>query len=216
MPRKHDDSGILSGIFACRHTICNWKRYLARDPPSYDSGTLLSEADAKAVMDKIEARSKTMMDKIEARRVREEYEKGTIARKHDDRGFPRLQVHEVPSYIAQRWNRYLARDPPSQTIWDWKRYLARDPPSYDSGTLLSEADAETMMDKIEARSKWLKAKQWLKGLYEKGTIAGDDPKVFREKYRFLPHRETETNLRNIDRLVMIRDCLLYTSDAADE
>ena len=123
-------------------------------------------------MDKIEARSKTMMDKIEARRVREEYEKGTIARKHDDRGFPRLQVHEVPSYIAQRWNRYLARDPPSQTIWDWKRYLARDPPSYDSGTLLSEADAETMMDKIEARSKWLKAKQWLKSCTRRVRLQG--------------------------------------------
>ena len=63
--------------------------------------------------------------------------------------------------------------------------MARDPPSYDSGTLLSEADAETMMDKIEARSKWLKAKQGLKGLYEKGTIAGDDPKAVRDKYHFL-------------------------------
>ena len=40
---------------------------------------------------------------------------------------------------------------------DWNRYLARDPPSYDSGTLLSEADAKTIMDKIEARRKWLKA-----------------------------------------------------------
>ena len=35
--------------------------------------------------------------------------------------------------------------------------MARDPPSYDSGIPLSEADAKTMMDKIEARSKWLKA-----------------------------------------------------------
>ena len=35
--------------------------------------------------------------------------------------------------------------------------MARDPPSYDSGKPLSEADAKTMMDKIEARSKWLKA-----------------------------------------------------------
>ena len=30
--------------------------------------------------------------------------------------------------------------------------LTRDPPSYDSGTLPSEADAKTMMDKIEART----------------------------------------------------------------
>ena len=35
--------------------------------------------------------------------------------------------------------------------------MARDPPSYDSGTLLSEADVKTIMDKMEARSKWLKA-----------------------------------------------------------
>ena len=35
--------------------------------------------------------------------------------------------------------------------------MARDPPSYDSGKPLSEADAKTMMDKIEARSKWLRA-----------------------------------------------------------
>ena len=41
--------------------------------------------------------------------------------------------------------------------YKWNRYLARDPPSYDSGTLLSEADVKTIMDKMEARSKWLKA-----------------------------------------------------------
>ena len=43
--------------------------------------------------------------------------------------------------------------------------MARDPPSYDRGIpippsywhRLSEADAKTLMDKIEARSKWLKA-----------------------------------------------------------
>ena len=33
--------------------------------------------------------------------------------------------------------------------------------------------------------------------YEKSTIAGDDPKAFRDKYRFLPCGEAETNLRNI-------------------
>ena len=40
--------------------------------------------------------------------------------------------------------------------------------------------------------------------YEKGTIAGDDPKAFRDKYRFLPYRFLPygTNLCN---------CLLYTS-----
>ena len=40
---------------------------------------------------------------------------------------------------------------------DENTMAARDPPSYDSGIPLSEADAKTMMDKIEARSKWLKA-----------------------------------------------------------
>ena len=60
MPRKLDDSGILirQAHKLSRRTICNWNRYLARDPPSYDSGTLLSEADAKTIMDKIEARRK--------------------------------------------------------------------------------------------------------------------------------------------------------------
>ena len=41
--------------------------------------------------------------------------------------------------------------------YTWNRYLARDPPSYDSGIPVSEADAKRMMDKIEARSMWLKA-----------------------------------------------------------
>ena len=47
MPRKLDDSGILirQAHKLSRRTICNWNRYLARDPPSYDSGTLLSETD---------------------------------------------------------------------------------------------------------------------------------------------------------------------------
>ena len=121
----------------------------------------------------------------------------------------------------------------------WNRYLARDPPSYDSGMPLPEAVAKIMMDKIEVRSKTMmdvigaKRAPLGTGLYEKGTIAGDDPKVFRDKYRFLPHRETEINLRNIwaamQRAVsktrpsshdysklkavfqQYKDCLLYTS-----
>ena len=67
--------------------------------------------------------------------------------------------------------------------------MARDPPSYDSGIPLPEAVAKIMMDKIGAR----RAREE----YEKGTIAGDDLKAFRDKYRFLPHRETETNLQDI-------------------
>ena len=73
----------------------------------------------------------------------------SMPRKHDDRGIPRRQVHEVPQSIASRWNRYLARDPPS---YDSGIPI---PPSY--WHRLSEADAKTLMDKIEARSKWLKA-----------------------------------------------------------
>ena len=102
---------ICSHNHTIRQTITRWNRYLARDPPSYDSGIPLSEADAKTMMDKIEARSKWL----------------------------KVQAHEVPK----------------QTIHRWKRFLARDPPSYDSGIPLSEAVAKTMMDKIEARSKWL-------------------------------------------------------------
>ena len=75
----------------------------------------------------------------------------SMPRKHDDRGIPRRQVHEVPQSIASRWNRYLARDPPS---YDSGIPI---PPSYWWIMLLSEADAKTLMDKIEARSKWLKA-----------------------------------------------------------
>ena len=85
-----------------------------------------------------------------------------------------------------------------------------------------------IMDKMEARSKWLKANgkarpylgkhqrlilaraksevghrpscddpDRVREGYEKSTIAGDDPKAFRDKYRFLPYDEVETNLRNI-------------------
>ena len=64
-----------------------------------------------------------------------------MPRKHHDSGFLGKAPHEVPRNTVSHWNRYLARDPPS----------------YDSGTLLSEADAKTMMDKIEARRKWFKA-----------------------------------------------------------
>ena len=34
-------------------------------------------------------------------------------------------------------------------------------------------------------------------IYKKGTIAGDNPKVFCDKYCFRPHGETETHFRNI-------------------
>ena len=59
--------------------------------------------------------------------------------------------------FVQKWLKAKAHEVPKHCINAWNRYLARDPPSYDNGTLLSEADAKTMMDKIEARTKWLKA-----------------------------------------------------------
>ena len=34
-------------------------------------------------------------------------------------------------------------------------------------------------------------------IYKKGTIAGDNPKVFCDKYCFRPHGETETHFRHI-------------------
>ena len=97
---------------------------------SYDSGTLLSEADAKSMMDKTEARTKWL--------------------KANGKG-KWLKAIQSTLYT------YKAHEVPKRIIKSWNRYLARDPPSYDNGTLLSEADAKTMMDKIEARTKWLKA-----------------------------------------------------------
>ena len=113
-----------------------------------------------------------------------------MLRKHDNSGLRWRQVHEVPNYIA------------SSTLTDWNRYLARDPPSYDSGILLPEAVAKTMMDKIKARSKWLKAKahevsrhtvrNWYRYL-----ARDNNPKAFRAIYLFPLHGESETDLRNI-------------------
>ena len=52
MPRKHDDSGFLGKAphEVPRNTVSHWNRYLARDPPSYDSGTLLSKADPECAL----------------------------------------------------------------------------------------------------------------------------------------------------------------------
>ena len=120
MPRKHDDSGIplsfgtrstlrgwnlyaiSSGIprqqahEVSRHTVRNWYRYLARDPPSYDSGTPLSEADAKTMMDKIEARSKWLKANGKASKVLGKHQRAILARAKfkadDDSGIPRQEA----------------------------------------------------------------------------------------------------------------------------
>ena len=75
-----------------------WNRYLARDPPSYDSGIPLSEADAKIMMDKIEARRKWLKANGKAPKQL------------------KAKAHEVPKHVINAWNRYLARDPPSYDL----------------------------------------------------------------------------------------------------
>ena len=209
MLRKHDNSGLRwrqvheVPNYIASSTLTDWNRYLARDPPSYDSGILLPEAVAKTMMDKIKARSKW----LKAKRPEVKFRKKWL----------KAKAHEVPKHCINAWNRYLARDPPS----------------YDSGTFLSEADAKIMMDKIEARSKWLKAngKRQQFGKHQRAILArakfkADDdsgiprqqahevsthtvrnwyrylardnnPKAFRAIYLFPLHGESETDLRNI-------------------
>ena len=261
LPRKYKDSGIPGDPY-------KWNRYLARDPPSYDSGTLLSEADAKTMMDKIETRSKWLKANGKAPKSLGKHQRAILARakskadvkmdattnKPSDvdghRPHPddpdialskraRRDTHDTPPHkraalessdVVVEWTdsaiipaalvsspcpHEVGHRPPcddpdrvreeyEKSTIDANRYLARDPQSYDSGIPLPEAVAKIMMDKIKARSKtvmdksgaskWDRAQEYE---YEKGTIAGDDPKAFRDKYHFLPHRETETNLSKI-------------------
>jgi hypothetical protein len=302
---------------------------LTRDPPSNDSGTLLSETDAKIMMDKIEARAKWLKANGKACKFQEadpecslatfpECDKPVASEVTEIKSGHRLPRDDPDIALSKRvpcdetaaeklrrnkandkaatvpkWLKAKAHEVPKQTIHRWKRFLSRDPPSYDSGIPLSEAVAKTMMDKIEARSKWLdpgsrnttlygEAPPYMgkhqrtvldvdghrlprddpdialskrarcdthatpphkKALgvsdvvfaertdsaiipaarvnspcprevghrpprddsgrvreeYEKGTIAGDDPKAFRDKYRFLPYRFLPygTNLCNM-------------------
>ena len=106
LPRKYKDSGIPGDPY-------KWNRYLARDPPSYDSGTLLSEADVKTIMDKMEARSKWL--KANGKRQQfGKHQRVILARAKfkadDDNGIPRQQAHEVSTHTVRNWYRYLARD----------------------------------------------------------------------------------------------------------
>ena len=209
MLRKHDNSRIPrrqvreAPNYIASSTLWQWNRYLARDPPSYDSGIPLSEAVAKTMMDEIEARSKWLKAKRPEAKFRKKWLKA--------------KAHEVPQHCIYAWNRYLARDPPSD----------------DSGTFLPEADAKIMMDKIEARSKWLKAngKRQQFGKHQRVILArakfkADDdsgiprqqahevsthtvrnwyrylardnnPKAFHAIYLFPLHGESETDLCNI-------------------
>ena len=193
-PRAHMSPRAQNIVHGVALSTGLWLKVFITMPrlPSYDSGILLSEADPECALATFPD-----CDELVAS------DKKCLPRKYKDSGIP--------------------GDP-----YKWNRYLARDPPSYDSGTLLSEADVKTIMDKMEARSKWLKANgkarpylgkhqrlilaraksevghrpscddpDRVREGYEKSTIAGDDPKAFRDKYRFLPYDEVETNLRNI-------------------
>ena len=108
-------------------------------------------------MDKIEARSKWLKANGKAPKHSGKHQRVILAwakfKADDDNGIPRQQA----SWFVQKWLKVKAHEVPKHVINAWNRYLAHDPPSYDSGTLLSEADAKTMMDKIEARTKWLQA-----------------------------------------------------------
>ena len=73
----------------------------------------------------------------------------------DETTAEKLRRNKAHDRAVPKWLKAKAHEVPKLTIHRWKRYLSRDPPSYDSGIPLSEAVAKIMMDKIEARSKWL-------------------------------------------------------------
>ena len=127
--------------------------------------------------------------------------------------------------ITYKKDRIAGDDLSQETPHDNEDFeLTRDPPSYDSGTLPSEADAKTMMDKIEARTKWLQANGKARKFQEADQecslatfpecdepVASDkkcpramtveiykkDANMFRDKYGFHPHGESETELIRI-------------------
>ena len=146
-------------------TICNWKRYLARDPPSYDSGNPLSEIDAKTMMDKIEARSKWLKANGKARKLGK-HQRAIQQRKHASED---------------------SLTPPPQGV-----FL----PAIDSAIIPAALVSSPYPSEVGHRPPCDDPDRVREGC-EKGTIAGDDPKAFGDKYRFTLHGETETNLRNI-------------------
>ena len=127
--------------------------------------------------------------------------------------------------ITYKKDRIAGDDLSQETPHDNEDFeLTRDPPSYDSGTPLSEVDANTMMDKIEVRTKWLQANGKARKFQEADQecslatfpecdepVASDkkcpramtveiykkDANMFRDKYGFYPHGETETELIRI-------------------
>ena len=133
---------------------------MARDPPSYDSGTLLSEADAKTIMDKIEARRKWLKANGKARgrpplaSYLGKHQRVILARAKSKADVTMDATTNKPSDVDMIAVDDLSQENPHDKE-DFE--LTCDPPSYDSGTPLSEVDANTLMDKIEVRTKWLQA-----------------------------------------------------------
>ena len=109
---------------------------LTRDPPSNDSGTLLSETDAKIMMDKIEARAKWLKANGKACKFQEadpECALATLPECHEPVASEVTEIKSGHRLSVQKWLKAKAHEVPQQTIHRWKRYLARDPPSYDRG-----------------------------------------------------------------------------------
>ena len=214
MPRKHDDSGFLGKAphEVPRNTVSHWNRYLARDPPSYDSGTLLSEADAKTMMDKIEARRKWFkaIANEMASNSRVTVTAEDIAESDDTlRG-------ALSTWILKRgpvdYNKFQ-----SAYFSLMRDHLFVDPDFAAGETQVVRQQRLMAMYRRIHEETW--GQDWAAGIvrqpnggeaaaegtrrvreeYEKGTIAGDDPKAFRDKYRFLPYRFLPhgTNLRNM-------------------
>ena len=92
LPRKYKDSGIPGDPY-------KWNRYLARDPPSYDSGTLLSEADVKTIMDKMEARSKWLKANGKAPRYLGKHQRVILARAKSKADVKIVAITNKPSDV---------------------------------------------------------------------------------------------------------------------
>ena len=131
--------------------------------PSYDSGILLSEADPECALATLPECHEPVASEVTEiksghRLPRDDPDIALSKRVPcDETAAEKLRRNKANDKAATvpKWLKAKAHEVPKQTIHRWKRFLSRDPPSYDSGIPLSEAVAKTMMDKIEARSKWL-------------------------------------------------------------
>ena len=137
-------------------------------------------------------------------RVREEYEKGTIA--GDDPKAFRDKYRFLPY-------RFLPHGTNLRNMWAAMQREAHKTCPRDYIKLKTAfqqyKDFNTNWKDILLAYRADKIKEWNQDhgicphesvdwtIYKKGTIAGDNPKVFCDKYCFRPHGETETHFRNI-------------------